>query len=275
MNDTVPDPQDLRARLAALADTADEAIDLGPASLWLAALDRPQVGLARYEDHLAELRDGLSGTADSLAAKIRALQGLFQIQGYRGDDQTYEDAQNANLIRVIDRRKGLPVSLAILLIHAGESVGWQVVGLSFPYHFLVRIDHGNERAVVDPFNAGAVLSVLEMREMLKSFDSDTELRPEHYQPVSKRDVLIRLQNNLKSRAVQERRFDRAAELLERILLFAPGQGALWRELGILQVACGRVIDAVNSVERYYGIAESDEQRHDAAMLVQKIKSRLN
>ena len=60
-----------------------------------------------------------------------------------------------------------------------------------------------------------------------------------------------------------------------MLLFAPAEAALWRELGIMQVACGRVIDAVTSAERYYGAALNEEQRQDAAMLVQKIKSRLN
>ena len=275
MSEAPPEPADLRARLTGLAEAADDAIDIGHAGLWLAALDRPQVGLARYESHLAELAAALGGTANTLNAKTEALQHLLQGHGYSGDKQTYDDAQNANLIRVIDRRKGLPVSLAILLIHAAESAGWQAVGLSFPYHFLIRIGHDNERAVLDPFNDGAVLSVPAMRDLLKTFDRDTELRPEHYKPVSKRDVLLRLQNNLKSRSVQERQFDRAAELLERMLLFAPAEAALWRELGIMQVACGRVIDAVTSAERYYGAALNEEQRQDAAMLVQKIKSRLN
>lgn len=275
MSDVAPHPQDLRERLGALGTCDDEEINLGHAALWLAALDRPQVGLARYESHLAELSDALGGTANTLAAKTDALQNLVTGQGYAGDDQTYDDEQNANLIRVIDRRKGLPVSLAILLIHTAETVDWRVVGLSFPYHFLVRLDHDNERVVIDPFNAGAALTTPKMRDLLKSFDDDADLRPEHYQPVSKRDILLRLQNNMKSRAVQQRRFDRAADLLERMVLFAPGEAALWRELGVLQVACGRVKDAVNSAEQYYGMAGNEEQRHDAAMLVQKIKSRLN
>jgi regulator of sirC expression with transglutaminase-like and TPR domain len=80
---------------------------------------------------------------------------------------------------------------------------------------------------------------------------------------------------MKSRAVQQRRFDRAAELVERMLLFAPVEAALWRELGVLQVACGRVKDAIRSAEHYCGMAGNEELRNDAAMLVQKFKSRLN
>ena len=275
MRDAAPCPQDLRERLGALGTSDDGAIDLGHAALWLAALDQPQAGLARYESHLAELSTGLGGTADTLAGKTAALQNLVFEQGYAGDDQTYDDEQNANLMRVIDRRKGLPVSLAILLIHAAKAVDWQVVGLSFPYHFLIRLDHKNERAVIDPFNAGAVLTTPKMRNLLNSFDGDASLRPGHYQSVSNRSILLRLQNNIKSRAVQHRRFDRAAELVERMLLFAPVEAALWRELGVLQVACGRVKDAIRSVEHYHNMIRDKELRNDATMLLQKIKSRLN
>lgn len=275
MSDVAPHPEDLRERIGSLGTCDDGAIDLGHAALWLAALDRPQVGLARYESHLAELSAALGGTADTIAGKTAALQNLVIGQGYAGDNQTYDDVQNANLIRVIDRRKGLPVSLAILLIHAAKTSDWHVVGLSFPYHFLIRLDHESDRVVIDPFNAGAVLTTTRMRDLLKSFDGDADLRPEHYQSVSNRSILLRLQNNMKSRAVQQRRFDRAAELVERMLLFAPVEAALWRELSVLQVACGRVKDAIRSAEHYYGIAGNDELRNDAAMLVQKIKSRLN
>ena len=275
MRDVAPYPQDLRERLGALGTSDDDAIDLGHAALWLAALDQPQVGLARYESHLAELSTTLGGAVDTLAGKTAALQNLFFEQGYAGDNQTYDDEQNANLIRVIDRRKGLPVSLAILLIHAAKAVDWRVVGLSFPYHFLIRLDHKNERTVIDPFNASAVLTTRKMRNLLKSFDGDGSLRPGHYKSVSNRSILLRLQNNIKSRAVQHRRFDRAVELVERMLLFAPVEAALWRELGVLQIACGRAKDAIRSVEHYYSMARDEELRNDATELLQKIKSRLN
>ena len=275
MSEPALEPQDLRACLAELGAAEDEAIEVGHAALWLGALDQPQVELARYEDHLAELGHALDPAIDDMAGKTEALQRLMQDHGYAGDAQTYDDEQNANLLRVIDRRKGLPVSLAILLIDAAARAGWRAVGLTFPYHFLIRLDHGTERTVLDPFNGGQVVTTAHMRELLKSFDGNADLRPAHYQSIGKRAVLLRLQNNMKSRAVQHRRFDRAADILDRMLLFAPHEAGLWRELGVLQVACGRVKDAVESAERYYGMADNEEQRHDAAMLVQKIKSRLN
>ena len=274
MTSGAPDREELQARLTALADVDDDDIEIGQAALWLAALDRPAVALDRYAAHLDDLGSALPREAD-LAEKGRALcENLLRGNGYCGDGQTYDDAQNANLIRVIDRRKGLPVSLGILLIHAGTAAGWTVHGLSFPFHFLVRVDHGNERAVIDPFH-GDVITTADMRTLLRGFDADAELRPDLYQPVSRRDVLLRLQNNLKSRAVQQRQFDRAAEVIERMLWFAPDQAALWRELGVVKVACGRVNEAIDAAERYQDVASTESQRHDAAALVQKIRARLN
>ncbi len=274
MTHAAPERDELQARLTALAAEADDAIDVGSAALWLAALDRPAVALDRYADHLEELGTGLP-RATSLDDMAQALCDMLQRgHGYRGDGQTYDDEQNANLIRVIDRRKGLPVSLGILLIHAGSAAGWTVHGLSFPYHFLVRVDEGNQRAVIDPFH-GDVISPADMRTLLRGFSADAELLPAHYQAVSRRDVLLRLQNNIKSRAVQMRHFDRAAEIVERMLWFAPDRAPLWRELGVLKVACGAVNEAIHAAKRYQDAAATEEERHDAAALVQKIKSRLN
>lgn len=275
MSDAAPSREEIQARLRDVGGRDDAAIDLGETALWLAALDRPNVALDRYRAHLADLAATLPGGtpgADDMAAALCDM--LVRANGYAGDQQNYDDDQNANLIRVIDRRKGLPVSLGILMIDAGTRAGWTIHGLSFPYHFLVRVDHGNTRAVLDPFN-GTPLTPADMRTLLKSFNAEADLEPALYQPVGRRDVLVRLQNNLKSRAVQLRRFDRAAELVEHILMFAPDLPPLWRELGILKVACGLVNEAMTAAEHYQEVAENDAQRHDAAKLVQKIKSHLN
>lgn len=275
MNEAQPTANEVESQLAAIADIGDDRIDIGRAALLLAALDRPSVEIGRYMEHLDALAEELGRehvpAEDRASALCAVLRDTF---GYRGDEQTYDDDQNANLMRVIDRRKGLPVSLGILLIRAAGAAGWSVHGLSFPYHFLVRLDQDTERTVIDPFN-GKVLSAVDMRALLKRFDSEADLKPAFYEPVSKRDVLIRLQNNLKSRAVQRRHFERASEIVERILLFAPARPELWRELGVLKVACGRVNEAVAAAERYASSAADEAQRHDAAALVQKIKSRLN
>ena len=88
--------------------------------------------------------------------------------GLNGDRQTYDDLANANLISVIERRRGLPVSLAIIYIHAARALGWTMEGLNFPGRFLMRLGAPDGRAVLDPFAGGRMRDAVALRELLKT-----------------------------------------------------------------------------------------------------------
>src|SRR5690606_16043480 len=97
---------DAEARLRAMGELPDDAIDIGEAALLLGSFDRPRVGLGRYRDHLdrlaADTAGGLRPGEDDLRGRIRALnETLVDRHGYAGDALTYDDLQNANLLRVI------------------------------------------------------------------------------------------------------------------------------------------------------------------------------
>ncbi len=267
----------IEGELRSLAETADSEVNVGETALKLAALDRPHVALDRYRDHLAELAGDLRGSgATSLTDQVAALHEVVVARhGYEGDRLTYDDVQNANLIRVIDRKKGLPVSLGILFIHAGQAAGWNVVGMTFPFHFLVRVEAEGARASLDPFEGGAQISADGMRNILKRFGEDGPVKPEFYQVASNREVLMRLENNIKSRAMQARDFPRAAAIVRRMLLFAPGYASLWRELCLIETTAGNLRGAVAAAEEYARRAKNPGQRHDAATLLQRLKKSLN
>src|SRR5690606_19436866 len=120
--------------LRAVGGRDDAAIDLAGTALLVAALDRPEGELDTYRAPLAELARDVGaavpeGAARNVARQARALaQVLAGRHRYAGDTLTYDDPQNANLMRVIDRRKGLPVALAILYIHAARAQGWNATG---------------------------------------------------------------------------------------------------------------------------------------------------
>ena len=263
--------------LERLAAVDDEEIGIAETALLLAALDRALVPLARYREHLDEITAAMTAAKAAGAEPVDALrQVLIEELHYEGDTVSYDDVQNANLMRVIDRRKGLPVSLGILFIHAAETVGWNLVGLSFPYSFLLRLEEGGRRTVLDPFKGGEVVETADMREILTRMSGGRlELKPEFYQPVGKRDVLMRLQNNIKTRALQAHDPDRAAQILKRMLLFAPGYTSLWRELSVVQASTGNLQDAIAAAEAYLERAADEAQRRDATSLLQGHKGMLN
>lgn len=268
------------AYLAGLGREPGSGLDLAEAALTLAALDRPRVPLARYRDHLDELRREAAAAVagrDTVAAAAQALAELLAVRHrYRGDGLTYDDMQNANLMRVIDRRRGLPVTLGILYLHAARGAGLEAAGLSFPAHFVIRIARAGERAILDPFGAGRLLSAADLREILKRLAGpDRELDAGDLEPVGDRDILLRLLNNIRTRAAGAERFERAAEIGERMLLLAPEQPLLQREQALTAARLGKLKRARAAAEAYLSLAQGPTQAHDAALLLQRLKAELN
>ena len=259
---------------------ADDSIDLADTALLLGALDVPNAPLARYRTHIGRLAGGVAartGTDEPLERRRGHLNAvLFKDNGYAGDTESYDDPENANLLRVIDRRAGLPVSLGILYIHVARTQGWAVDGLAFPGHFLVRLDDRDRRLIVDPFHRGQTLEAGHLRGLLKQFrGADAELEPSHYAPVGNRAILLRLQNNLKTRALQAGDAGRAAAILERMLLIAPEAGGVWHELGILRARLGTMKDAVRALERGLACGLPDAARTHAEAALAKLKTGLH
>ncbi len=273
--------EELEDELRLLGGRADEEIDLAESALTLAALDRPQVSRDRYRHHLSLLRrdvaDLAAASEDSLAARIAALNAiLFDRYEYLGDEEDYDDLQNANLMRVIDRRRGIPVTLGILYIATARAQGWEAQGLNFPGHFMVRIEAGGERAIVDPYNRGKTREAAELRDLLKAVSgSDAELTPQLYAPAKNREVLLRLQNNIKLRLIQDGRAEEALQTIEATLMFAPANYPLWREAGMIHAHMDNLRAAILSLEQFLLLAPENGARLEAAQMLQKLQRRLN
>lgn len=266
--------------LAAIGRARGHAVDIGEAALLLASLDRPQVGLERYRLHLGDLARAVeraAGGNSSTAAQLKALTGVIHGgEGYMGDNETYDDLQNANLIRVIDRRKGLPVALGILYLHAARAQGWKADGLAFPGHFLIALSHGPERIILDPFAGCAIPGATGLRALIKTVSGPkAELTPACYAVLDDRHVLMRLLNNVRTRLTARGKFSQAVAVIERMLLIVPEEVVLHRDLGVLHAEAGNLKAAVSELSTFVNRTDDEEARHIAAALAQKIASRIN
>jgi regulator of sirC expression with transglutaminase-like and TPR domain len=274
------DPETCARFLRDLGASGERILPIAEAALALASFERPRVGPRRYREHLRVLARDVgrhAGAVGDLPGRARALSEIILLKhGYSGDELTYDDLQNANLMRVVDRRKGLPVALGILYMHAGRAQGWDTVGLAFPGHFLVRLSDGPERLILDPFHGGRICGAAELRELLKATaGQDSELLPEHYTPVSDRDVLLRLQNNLKARLIQAQQYERAVGVIETMQMLASDLAELWREAGILHTRLGNMRAAAAALEQFVLRAPDGMARHQAAAMLQQLRSKLN
>ena len=275
------------ADLERIVSQADDAIDIAEAALILSSIDHPASDLQIYRDHMKAIADAVHEKAISAkldsenpAAEDMALalsSVLANEFHYSGDEETYDDLDNANLMRVIDRRKGLPVSLGILYLAAARAQGWRAAGLNFPGHFLVRLEsRDGRRVILDPFYGGRVMEAPQLRELLKVMSgTSVELEAGHYMPVKNRDVLIRLQNNVKTRRLELGQSESALHALRCMQVLDSDNPTLWREAGVIHMRLGQLKEAIEKFEVFVTHAPDGPDRTKIEQVVRELRERLH
>jgi regulator of sirC expression with transglutaminase-like and TPR domain len=271
-----------RAALAAIGQLVDSEIDIGNAALQLARVDAPDANWQAAARHLSDLAQSAVKRAavletDDLAARAAMLADLLAGQfGYVGDVDTYDDPANANLIRVIERRRGLPVALGVIWLHVARAAGWGSHGVDFPAHFLVALEGHKAQVVVDVFNGGQVMSARELRALLKRVEGEkAELRPGLLQPMSTRRVLLRLRNNIMTRRLEAGDLRGGLRCIEDMLLIAPEQAELWRQAGIMNQRLEQVAAARDCYQRFLDLVPEGPVASSVRAQLDILKSMLN
>ena len=241
----------------------EQDIVLDEAALALALLDHEGTDLEPYEDLLADIASRLdeigteAATAEERAACLARVFG--QEFGFGGDRETYDDPDNADLIRVLDRRCGLPVSLSILYVAAARRVGWTAEVLDLPGHVLVLVGHEAAPVIVDPFRGGMRVAVEGVAALLASA-GETPAPVRHVATMPNRAILVRLLQNQASRAEAAGRGRRALTLYRRMTAFAPGHAHAWWERARLELVDGDTAAARDSLTAMLEITRDPELR---------------
>ncbi|MDB5490582.1 MAG: Protein sirB1 [Micavibrio sp.] len=280
------DPVKLMSQLRAIGTQADASIDLGRTALYLAAVEQPGLSLDRYENHIKALSNEVgerytmlldAGAEDNAGTRLAAIKHiLVDKYDYNGDTETYDDLQNASLTRVIDRRKGMPISLAILCIQIGRNLGWTIYGLNLPGHFVCRLDMGAARLIFDPFDKCSLLQAPDLRRLVKrSLGEKAELSTTYYEPADNRTILIRLQNNIKLRRIEAEDYEGALRIVEGMRAIDPDEYRLLLDAGVLYARTNKLQSAIETLEAYIAKAPGDRDRAEAAVLLRQIRETLN
>lgn len=268
----------------ALVEAAGRAgasdIDLAAAALALAAMARPELDLAQYQVHLKSLaataaralsRESAATAeprelAEALAA---ALHGGF---GYDGERAAYDDIRNADLAYVIERRRGLPVTLGILYIHTARALGAKAHGINFPGHFLTGLATERGSVLIDPFHAGRMVDGDDLEGLLPR---GTVLTEDHLAALTDRGTLIRLQNNILTRARAGEDWLRAALTLEQLTRLTPESAGLRYELADAYARIERPNAARAQLEDALKREPDAPWAADARALLMRMKRSLN
>jgi regulator of sirC expression with transglutaminase-like and TPR domain len=168
--------------------------------------------------------------------------------GFAGARETYDAPDNSDLIRVMDRRRGLPLSLTILYVSAARRMGWQASAIDTPSHVLARVGPEVEPVLIDPFRGGAVVDAQTLATLLRAaLGRRATPGPEHLCPMSNRSVLVRLLLNQASVAESLGDGRRALTLFERMTTIAPSNSHIWWERARLQLIDGDFAGARSSL----------------------------
>ena len=178
----------------------DDEVPLGRAALLISAAANPDLDVTAELSRLDRIA-GQVGRSDV----GRVCEVLFGDLGLRGDRSTYEHPDNSYLDRVIDRRRGIPISLSVLLIEVAARCGVRLEGVGMPGHFLVRDPHDPDR-LIDAFDGGRRLSRPECERLMRSTTgSPGALTDGMLDRVGNRLILSRMLANL------DRTFEQRAE----------------------------------------------------------------
>jgi regulator of sirC expression with transglutaminase-like and TPR domain len=261
-----------RSALEAVGALPDAEIDIAGAAIQLARIDAPDADWQAASAVLSEIaRDAADAAAAASADRVAALARIIHDRhGFDGDRDDYENPANANLIRVIERRRGLPVALGILWLHAARAAGWMAHGINFPGHFLIALPvPGAPSFVVDVFVGGQVVDEASFGALLERVEG-LRLGPGLLRPMTTRDVLLRLQNNIRVRRRAAGDAAGAFAALEDMLRIAPDNASLWLEAAVAHRSVGQTVEAIRCFDRYVDLepegTEADRARRAAAEL---------
>jgi regulator of sirC expression with transglutaminase-like and TPR domain len=239
---------------AELTGRPDGRVDLARAALAIARWEYPALDVDAYLERLDALARGVDGerrSADPVGRLHRLREYLFVEQGFAGDHEDYYDPRNSFLNDILDRRKGIPITLSLVLMEVGKRLGLAIEGIGLPGHFIAGARFGDSQILLDPFNAGALLTPETCEALVgRVLGRKVALRPEHYAPVSARQFLARMLANLKGIYWQREAWDRVVGVIDRLLVLDPKAAGEWRDRGVAWTKLGEIRRGLGDWERY-------------------------
>ena len=247
--------------------------DLASAALFIAKLEYPRLDTSRYLAKLDEMgataakRIAASGeTVDPMSRITEISSYLFKQEGFTGNQNNYDDLRNSYLNEVLDRRTGIPISLAIIYIEVARRAGVEIHGINFPGHFLLKVPTSPEtvlthdtEVIIDPFHGGGILSEPDCRDLLRKHAGEEAAFDRHLlSRATKPEILVRMLVNLKRLYVNMKSFPQAHTITELLLGLDPSAITELRDRGLLAYHLNRYAAALRDLEAYLRFTASKE-----------------
>jgi regulator of sirC expression with transglutaminase-like and TPR domain len=273
----VPFSLHLNARTAEVSAELERAMnapgdDLAPAALAIARVEYPSLDPTPYLALLNRMgQEAALRIQQARNDSIRAFnEYLYDEQGFAGNRERYDDPRNSFINEVLDRRTGIPISLAVIYLEVAHRAGLPVDGVNFPGHFLLRVravagEPPSDFAIIDPFHGGARLSEYDCRQLLRQHVGDeAAFDTSLLEPATRHDIVVRILVNLKRLYVRMRSFPQARFISTLLVGIDPSAISELRDRGLLAYHLQDFAAALRDLEEYLRLAPklSEHGSHD-------------
>ena len=276
-----PSPPDFETLVA----KPDEALDIARIALAIATDAYPDLDAGVYLAWLDATAEAIADAADRtmpLPERLAMLdRQLFEVEGFRGNEDDYNDPRNSFLNEVIERRTGIPITLSVVYLEVGWRLGLPLVPVSFPTHFLVA-STGLGRVFIDPFNRGARVAPAELVARLAPLAGSVEHARQYLPRVtasaSRRELAMRILRNLKQIYSGRKDHDRQLAVSNRMVALDPKDPVALRERGHLLARLECYQAAYHDYLHYLRLAPLAEDATDIQARIDRLRpiaTRLN
>ncbi|MYG90448.1 MAG: tetratricopeptide repeat protein [Chloroflexi bacterium] len=233
------------------------------------------VALAKLDELAGEVREAAGATGFDRVERLR--QVLFDEHEFRGDTDTYYDPTNCCLHSALDTGRGMPITLAVLMIEVARRAGLELHGVGAPFHFLVKYrdsDAETER-FLDPFHAGREIDREALSERLRATNRGAGPNPDSFlASVTKRQILQRILTNLKGASVRKRDYFAAITATDFLLALTPWSLEDRRDRGLLCYQTGQYIEALDDLQQYHEHSTGAPDADRVADFIERVRTRI-
>jgi regulator of sirC expression with transglutaminase-like and TPR domain len=248
--------------------------DIAAAALAIARVEYPSLDAAPYLDGLARMgQEAGERIARAGAGRLEAVRAfneyLYDEQGFVGNRDRYDDPRNSFLNEVLERRTGIPISLAVVYLEVARRAGLRVAGINFPGHFLLRatddVTPASDFVIIDPFHGGALLSEVDCRELLRHHvGEEAAFDRSLLEPATRHHIIVRMLVNLKRLYVRMRSFPQARFISDLLLTVDPSAISELRDRGLLAYHLQDFAAALRDLEEYLRLSPRAERPREHA-----------
>lgn len=260
----------------------DEKIDLIRAALVIARTEYPHLDIEVYAARMEQLARRVAALVpepDPRLALAALNRVLFEETNLRGNREDYYDPRNSFLNDVLDRGLGIPITLAIVYMEVAKRVGFTLAGVGMPGHFLLKHYGLDGEILIDCFNRGDVISRQDCQNRLNEiYSGEMKMRPEFLHPISRRQILTRMLNNLKTVYLSTRNFRKALVISDLILVIYPRSAEDVKQRALLRYSMGLHRLAAEDLDQYLKLspnASDAEEIRQMALSIRRLLALMN